>query len=93
MQKYSILFDLSTNQSIKLHAKAVFFEKHSASNNLYFSGDPVSFLVEKAPSSLPTKYVAKQVLVSENTATILEKALEYPEGITKKQEEKVISSE
>ena len=65
---------------------------------LNFSGDPVSFLVEKAPTSLPTKYVAKQVLVSENTATILEKALESPasassSAITKKQEEITIASE
>jgi hypothetical protein len=35
-------------------------------------------LIEKSPTSLPTKYIAKQVLVSENTATILEKALESP---------------
>ena len=53
-----------------------------------FVGDPVSFLVEKAPASLPTQWVAKQVLVSENTATILEKAMESPESNQKKLEEK-----
>ena len=55
-------------------------------------------LVEKSPTSLPTKYIAKQVLVSENTATILEKALENPAAANsnaalKKAEEKGLTSE
>ena len=61
------------------------------------SGDPVSLLVEKSPTSLPTKYIAKQVLVSENTATILGKALESPasansNGILNEPEDEGISS-
>ena len=61
-------------------------------------GDPVSLLVEKCPTGLPTKYIAKQVLVSENTATILEKALESPatansNAVLKKAEEKGLTSE
>ena len=45
---------------------------------MYILGDPVSLLVEKSPTGFLTKYIAKQVLVSENTATVLEKALESP---------------
>ena len=64
----------------------------------YILGDPVSLLVEKSPTNLPTKYIAKQVLVSENTATILEKALESPANgngcvANKKAEEKGMTSE
>ena len=61
------------------------------------SGDPVSLLVEKSPANFPTKYIAKQVLVSENTATVLEKALESPananSNILKKPDEKGITTD
>ena len=54
-------------------------------------------LVEKSPAGFPTKYIAKQVLVSENTATVLEKALESPananSNILKKPDEKGITTD
>ena len=61
------------------------------------SGDPVSLLVEKSPANFPTKYIAKQVLVSENTATVLEKALESPanpsNNVPKKPEDKGLGTD
>lgn len=57
----------------------------------------MSLLVEKSPTNFPTKYIAKQVLVSENTATVLEKALESPANLSsnvpKKPEEKGIAAD
>ena len=54
-------------------------------------------LVEKSPAGFPTKYIAKQVLVSENTATVLEKALESPanpsSNVPKKPEEKGLGTD
>ena len=54
-------------------------------------------MVEKSPANFPTKYIAKQVLVSENTATVLEKALESPtnpsSNVTKKPEEKGLGTD
>jgi len=52
---------------------------------------------EKSPANFPTKYIAKQVLVSENTATVLEKALESPanpsSNAPKKPEEKGLGTD
>ena len=53
--------------------------------------------MEKSPANFPTKYIAKQVLVSENTATVLEKALESPanpsNNIPKKPEDKGLGTD
>ena len=53
--------------------------------------------MEKSPANFPTKYIAKQVLVSENTATVLEKALESPSNpssnVPKKPEEKGLGTD
>ena len=39
-----------------------------------FTGDAVSFLAEQSPSDCPTKWVAKQVLINEETGKLLQKA-------------------
>ena len=40
----------------------------------FFTGDAVSFVAEKSPSDCPTKWVAKQVLINDETGALLQKA-------------------
>ena len=36
-----------------------------------FSGDPVQFIAETPPANYPTKWVAKQVLITDQTPNLL----------------------
>jgi len=64
--------------------KTFLFGTNLANKNLsdiFSEGDPVSILAEKANSqNCPTKWIAKQVLISDDTADLLQKATEPPDN-------------
>ncbi len=41
-----------------------------------FAGDPVTFIAEKPPDNFPTRWIAKQVLINDQTAAIVTKAVD-----------------
>lgn len=46
--------------------------------NFLLLGDAVTFLAERSPVDCPTKWVAKQVLINEETAGLLQTAKTNP---------------
>jgi len=64
--------------------KTFLFGTNLANKNLsdiFSEGDPVSLVAEKASSlNCPTKWIAKQVMISDDTADLLQKATEPPDS-------------